>query len=233
MKNLGATILLIAASASAWPVDVYVEARVGEEKFQKAAGTEWVDVQKPEVALVEALPGDEVLITGKQDGRTLVLLYGEGRMGVWSIRTEASQKVDTAALFSAATAACPGLKRNPSSKTDALVVHVATEKCRLALRELLKADVHDSRDITLTFEIAMLQSQLRDIQTAIDAAVGQRKVDTAYAGASLRLKGAITQAEHRKALWAIFNSAVGRVSLDDRLVLTDKPAADAGIAKLP
>ena len=132
MKILTATLLLIAASASAWPVDVYVEAKVGEEKFQKAAGTEWVEVQSPDVVVVEVLPGDEVLVTGKKDGKSLVLLYGEGRMGVWSIRTEPAPSLDATALFAAASAACPGLKRNPSSKTDALVVHIATEKCRLA-----------------------------------------------------------------------------------------------------
>jgi hypothetical protein len=253
MKSLAATILLISTSATAWPVDVLVEVKAGEEKFQKAAGVEWVDVKDPSVAAVEVLPGDEVLITPKRGPETLVLLYGEGRMGVWSLSVdtcnEAGTRIDGGTYIPPAIdcsmgkgvgvdlapvmRTCPGAKRNTASRTDALVVHVATDPCRFALRELFKTNAHHSREITLTFEIGMLQSQLRDIQAGIDSAIGAKKVETAYAGASLRLKGSITQAEHKKVLWAVFNSAVGRVSLDDRLIITDKPAPDAGTLKSP
>lgn len=261
MKSALALIFL-SSTALAWPVDVYVDAKVGEEKFQKAAGTEWIDVGTPSVALIEILPGDELLVTGKKNGTSKVLLYGEGRMGVWSVtacdgeagpkaattsefwpirmcgvpalieaaQTKAPSADEKDALLAAARKACPGLRTNPSSPSDKLVADIRTEPCRKALLPLLKTDAFHSREITLTFEIVVLQSQLREIQTAIDASIGAKRVEALYAGGSLRLKGSLTMAEHRKVLWTVFDNAVGRVTLDDRLVLTDKPAADAGTA---
>lgn len=250
MKLLLATALFTATAAHAWPVDVYVEARAGEEQFQKAAGAQWFELEKKGVADVEILPGDELLVTGKEPGETLLLLYGDGRMGVWKLfgcgdgkqvpsaklvaqtwnciptRERGSVGTGGEAERKLATAACPGLRLNPASPADKLVVNIRTEECRKALLQLFKTDAYHSREITLTFDIPVMQSQLRELQAAVDAAIGPKKVELLYAGGSLRLKGSITQAEHRKVLWAVFNHAVGRVTLDDRLVLTDKP--DAG-----
>lgn len=250
-------LTFLSSTALAWPVDVYVDAKVGEEKFQKAVGTQWVDVEFSPVAAVEVLPGDEVLITGKTNGLTKLLLYGEGRMGVWELeacgdrsakeppmRDQTSRRrcmtVDAVRrvlnsrsreeLMAGVTKSCAGLRIDPASATDKLVVDVRTEPCRKALLPLFKTDAFHSREITLTFDIAVLQSQLREIQTAIDAAIGPKRVEALYAGGSLRLKGSLTMAEHRKVLWTVFDNAVGRVTLEDRLVLTDKPAADAGAA---
>lgn len=251
--------LLASSAALAWPVDVYVDVKVGEEQFQKAAGTQWVDVEVPAVAVVEVLPGEELLLTGKQNGLSKLMLYGAGRMGVWrvsvchedsvqragelwrvrscpaqakvepgSLRYWAAEELD--ARLSAATKSCPGLRTSPASASDKLVVQVKSDACRKALLELFRTDAFHSREVTLTFDIAVLQQQLRELQRAIDEAVGAKKVESLYAGGSLRLKGSITTAEHRKVLWAVFDNAVGRVTLDDRLVLTDTPAADAGTA---
>ncbi|MFL5318964.1 MAG: hypothetical protein ACJ790_04855 [Myxococcaceae bacterium] len=215
---------------------MYVEAKAGEEKFQRLNALEWTEVETKDIAEVEALPSGEALITGKRPGATLVLLYAEGKMGVWRVSVTgksdagiAPPDVDeyvrarAADLLAAAKKACPDLKQDPGSSDEALVVTVKTDACRSALKALFQTDAFNAREISLTYDLPVLQTQLKEMQSAIDAAIGKGKVTSVYSGAGLRLSGKITTAEHRKVLWALFKNSVGRVALEDRLELTDKP----------
>lgn len=235
MKRLLASVLLLSATANAWPVDVYVTAKQGEEQFKKLTALEWTDVESPSIVDIEPLPSGEALITGKAQGQTLVLLYAEGKMGVWKVdvaRGSADAGTQTPdELLARAKAACPGLKLNPGSPDEALVVNVKTDACRSALKSLFQTDAYNARELSLTYELPVLQTQLREMQTAIDAAVGKGKVTSVYSGAGLRLSGNLTTAEHRKVLWAVFKNSVGRVALEDRMTITDKKPANEDAAK--
>lgn len=223
--TLGAS--LWPAGAQAWPVDVYTDVRVGEERFERLAAVQWAEVEDPTIAEAEVLPSGELLITGKAKGRTLLLLYAEGKFAVWRVRV-GTPPTEGEALLAAARRAC-----GPAMKIDGteLTAPVATEGCRLALRTALEADTFRGRDLELVFDMETFQSQLKDIQQGL-AEAGVKGVTARYHGAGLVLEGKVTRAERRKALWAVFKRSVGRVPLQDRLELTDEPGAqDAGTAQ--
>lgn len=247
--RLALLALFASTAASAWPVDVYASANCGEEKFQKLSALDWTEVESPAIAEVEALPSGEALISGKKAGDTLVLLYAEGKMAVWRVDVPLSHScgelprrdggvekyappstdqgapaTNLAPLRDAVQKACPGLQLSSTGDVK-LAATVKTDACRSALKNLLQTDAYNAREIELTYELPVLQTQLREMQSAIDAAVGKKRVTAVYSGAGLRLSGDVTIAEHKKVLWAVFKNSVGRVALEDRLNLTDKPKA--------
>jgi hypothetical protein len=218
---VGAALVLALCApggASAWPVDLYVDLRPGEERFEKLSALQWVDVDGQGVLTAEVLPSGELFLSGKEKGRTRVLLYAEGRFAVWRVRvgTPPSEGKDALAK---AKAACPGLKHAP----NALISPVETDRCRLALRALLEHDDLRAGDLELVFNLETFQAQLRDIQAGLDKA-GLKAVRAHYQGAGLRVEGKVTRAERARALWIVFQRSVGRVPLEDRLELTDDEA---------
>ncbi|XXF79347.1 hypothetical protein P2318_06230 [Myxococcaceae bacterium GXIMD 01537] len=220
---------LLPGPASAWPVDMAVSLESGTDRFHKLTAVEWADVEDPSVATVEVMAGsNELLLTGLKPGRTLVLLYAEGKFGVWRLTVSAPgakpPPEDTGALLAAARKACPGLEVREGPER-ALVAAVKDSACRAALMPLLKTDAFLARELELTFELAALQEQL----TAVGPALKELGLEARYSGAGVVLTGKASPERHRQALWALFRDAVGRVPLDDR-VEVEKPAAvpDAG-----
>ena len=194
------------AAVLAWPVDVVVDLEVGSEKFHRLSGAEWMEVEDPAVAGAELLESGELLLTGKAPGRTLLLLYGQGRVAAWRLRVGgAKAKIGGDAELAAVKKTCPGV-----ATTDGLAATVKDEPCRRALLTLFQTDAYLARELELTFELAALQSQL----TALKPPKG---VTARYIGAGLELKGEATREEHRKLLWNVFKSSAGRVALDDRI----------------
>jgi hypothetical protein len=131
---------------------------------------------------------------------------------------------DDAAL-AAAKKACPDLKLTPLEDVK-LTVTVGTEGCRAALTRLFQTDAFEARHLDLTFDGALLQSQLKSVQEGMQVAT-KGKVKARYVGAGLVLEGPVTIAEHRKLLWETLRRTLGRFALDDQ---TEKPepSADAG-----
>jgi hypothetical protein len=224
-----AWVLLWAASAQAWPVDLYLDLEAGAEKVHRLPGLSWVESEDEKIAEVEVLPtGDELLILGKAPGRTLVLIYAEGRIAVWRIRVAAKGEVakpeDGAAAWVDAKKACPDLKLDPE-QDPSVTVTVKDERCREALRGYFQTDAMLAKQTALVFELPALQAQLTAMNAGLATQV-KGKVEARYLGAGLQLKGKLSADEQRKALWEVFRRAVGRVALDDRIEsLNEKPAA--------
>jgi hypothetical protein len=235
---LGLLALTVPARALAWPVDLAVELERGTDRFHKLSAVEWVDVEDPSVATVEVLAGsNELLLTGLKPGRTLVLLYAEGKFGVWRLTvtgpgarpTPEPSPEPTQELLAAARKACPGLEAREGSER-LLVATVKDPACRGALLALLKTDAFLARELELTFELAALQDQLAAVTPAMKA-LG---LEARYSGAGLVLQGSATEEAHRKALWELFRLSVGRVPLDDKVkVEKPAPASDAGTDVAP
>jgi len=206
---------LFAPAAVAWPVDLFVDVKVGQEHFTRFQGVDWVEVEDPKVASVEAFESGEVLVTGLVPGQTLVLLYGQGRFSVWRLRVaaEGARVAPPPADPTALKRACPGVEVGPKL----LRAKVPDERCRLALRELLAVDGHRGEDLDLTFELGSLQTQLQDLVRGMEQLKLDDRVSLRYLGAGLVLRGAVTPQEHRRLLWEIFRRSAGRTALDDQL----------------
>jgi hypothetical protein len=223
-----AFLLLVPATARAWPVDMSVSVERGTDRFHKLSVVEWVDVEDPSVATVEVLAGsNELLMTGLKPGRTLVLLFAEGKFAVWRLTvTEPGAKPEpqpVEAALAAARKACPDLQVREGSERM-LVATVKDSACRAALLELLKTDAFLARELELTFELSVLQEQLATVSSSLKA-LG---LEARYSGAGVVLQGAATPEGYRKALWALFRLSVGRVPLEDRVKVEAPAAPDAG-----
>jgi hypothetical protein len=221
--------LLLSLPAFAWPVDVVFPLESGAERFHKLTAVDWVDVEDPSVATVEVLPGSsELLITGKRPGRTLLLLYAEGKFGVWRIVVTAPGgrvvPEEGAEQLAAARKACPGFQVTEGAERT-LIVAVKDSACRKALLALFQTDAWLGREMELTFELPVLQEQL----AAVSAPLKELGLEARYSGAGILLQGTATPEAHRRALWELFRQSVGRVPLEDR-VKVEAPAAtpDAG-----
>ncbi len=223
---LAIAIVLVSTGAHAWPADVYADLRAGEERFEKLAAVEWVEVEDPTVLDAEVLPSGELLLTGKAKGRTLLLLYAEGKFAVWRVRVgtpPVEVGPDGEPLQKAKKLCGAGFKVNAArgGGEAELVTAVPNDACRLALRALFETDAFRARDLELVFDVPAFQAQLADVAEGIRAA-GVKGVTARYHGAGLVLEGKVTAAEKRKVLWAVFKRSVGRVPLGDKLEVTDQ-----------
>ncbi|MBU8900494.1 pilus assembly protein N-terminal domain-containing protein [Corallococcus sp. M34] len=230
----GLLSLLLPALALGWPVDQRVSVEPGQERFQKLTAVDWVEVEDPSVVSVEAFAGSgELLLTGKKPGRTLALLYAEGRFAVWRITVGPEAPEDVASRRAAAAKACPDLK-DVATPERSLSATVKDAACRGALSELFRTDAYVARELELTFEVAALQEQLAAFSEALPPGVTVR-----YSGAGLVMSGKASAEAHHKALWGLFRRAVGRVPLEDRVEVeapAPAPAAtvpDAGTVTPP
>ncbi len=212
VRVLAVAVFLFMGAAHAWPADVYVDLEQGREVFRRLAALEWVEVEDPSIATAEVLPSGELLLTGVKAGRTLLLLYAEGKFAVWRLRIapKGEQAKPAAGDANAVSKACPGAKLG-----EGLVVTVSDAQCRTALLRFLEGDSFSARDLEITFELPALQSQLAAIQQRLEGA-GLGSLEVRYVGAGLVLEGELTKEAHRKALWILFRESVGRVPLDDR-----------------
>lgn len=193
----------------AWPTDMVHDVEAGKEKFVKLGAIEWAEAEDPGIATAEVMEAGELLLTGVKPGRTLVLLYAEGKFAVWRVRVGGKPEVVDPA---AAKKACPDLKATPNDPDTKLTATVATDACWKALHTLFQGDGLVARELDLTFDGKVLQSQLKGIQGSLEKGVASK-----YVGAGLVLEGSVTKAEHRKILWMLFKKSVGRVALEDRL----------------
>jgi hypothetical protein len=221
-------VLLLPARARAWPVDLVMPLEAGKERFHKLSAVDWVEVEDAGVATAEVLPGtNELLLTGVRPGRTLLLLYAEGKLAVWRLvvgepgRTPATEPTEP--LLAAARKACPGLKATEGSERE-LVATVKDSRCREALLVLLRTEAYLARELELTFELPVLQEQL----AALGPALKELGLSARYRGAGLVLEGTAAPEAHRRALWALFRHSLGRVALEDRVTVLQPPPPPAG-----
>lgn len=205
---------LLPSLAFAWPVDVTADLVAGKDEIRKLAALSWAEVEDPKVATVEVLPSGELLLTGKAPGRTLALLYAEGKFAVWRLRVskagEPVKAVDGAAELEAAKKACPGL----TVREGTLSATIKDERCRKALLDLFQTDAFEARELELTFDLAALQAQLGAVEKGL-AAAGVDGLSLHYSGAGVVLEGRADEAHHRTALWTLFKSSAGRVPVED------------------
>lgn len=208
--------LLFAASASAWPVDWVHDVEVGQQKFIRLPRVDWLEVEDPsvvEVVWVES--SNELLLSGKSEGRTLVLLGAEGRVAAWRIRVGGRSVEDEKAL-ALARKSCRDFANSPGDGVQ-LRVTVQSETCRQALLALFECDAFEARNIELTFEGQVLQIQLRALQEKLRKVRGGHAVGAKYAGAGLVLEGTVSLETQRAVYWEILRNNVGRFVLDDKM----------------
>jgi len=221
-------LLLAAAPALAWPVDMIQDVEAGKVKFIRLPGLDFFEVQDPGIATVEWMSDSgELLITAKKAGRTNVLLGAGGKVAVWRIRVSQKPVVDAEAK-KAAQKACADFKDDPLGEVK-LTVTVATPACRAALLKLFESDTYIASDLQLTYATDVLQGQLKTMQAAFEAA--GIPVESNYLGAGLELKGKLTVAQHHQVLWEAFHQSLGRLPLNDFIVETDAAPPDAGAKK--
>jgi hypothetical protein len=226
-------LVLCPPSAAAWPVDLAHSLEAGKERFHKLSTVDWVEVEDPSIATAEVLAGsNELLLTGVKPGRTLLLLYAEGKLAVWRLAVGAPgrppEPEPSAEPLAAARKACPGLKTTEGAERS-LVAPVKDARCREALRALLKTDAYLARELELTFELPVLQEQL----ASLTAALKGTGLTVSYHGAGLVLAGSTTPEGHRRALWELFRQSLGRVPLEDRVTVRKPAPPDAGSTLLP
>jgi hypothetical protein len=209
---------LLVAAVLAWPTDMVHDVEPGREKFVRLGAVEWVEVEDPSIATAEIMESGELLLSGLKSGRTLVLLYAEGRFAVWRVRVGGKPEPLSP---EAAQKACPGLKLTPNDEVK-LTATVPDEKCWKALLALFQSDTYVARELDLTFEPKVLQAQLKSVQEGL-----KKGLSTRYVGAGLVLEGEVTAAEHRRSLWELFRRSAGRVALEDKLEVK-APPPDAG-----
>ncbi|PTL82304.1 hypothetical protein DAT35_19370 [Vitiosangium sp. GDMCC 1.1324] len=229
LAPLAALLLaLLPPRASAWPVDLWVPLEVGKERFHKLSVVDWVEVEDPSIATAEVLEGsNELLLTGVKPGRTLLLLYAEGKFAVWRLVVGAPGRLPepepSKEQLAAARKACPGLKASEGSERS-LTAEVKDARCREALRTLLKTDAYLARELELTFELPLLQEQLAVLAPTLKG-LG---LSASFHGAGVVLEGTTTPEGHRRALWELFRQSVGRVPLEDRVTVQRPEPPDAG-----
>ncbi len=219
-------LTLAPPGAAAWPVDLSMTLETGKERFHKLSVVDWVEVEDPSIATVEVLSGsNELLLTGVKPGRTLLLLYAEGKFAVWRLVVGAPGRPPepSAESLAAARKACPGLKTTEGAERS-LTAFVKSSRCREALLALLKTDAYLARELDLTIELPILQEQL----TALTTALKGSGLTVRYRGAGVVLEGSTTPEGHRRALWELFRQSVGRVPLEDRGTVQRPAPPDAG-----
>ena len=198
---------------------------------------DWAESDAPGVVTAEALPqSGELLLTPHAAGIARVLLYAEGRFAVWRVMVGPIELQNTGAELAAAKKACPDLKATEGAEPS-LTATVNDTACRLALRTFLKTHAYLAKELELTFAVPQLQAQLEDFAAGMPPGLTVR-----YSGAGLVLSGKTDREGHRKALWELFNRAVGRVPLEDRTEVEAPPkpddaakqeALDATVADVP
>jgi putative type II/III system pilus formation protein len=224
-----ATLLLLPVSALAWPVDLVFSLESGTDRFHKLTAVDWVDVEDPSVATVEVLSGsNELLITGKRPGRTLLLLYAEGKFAVWRVAVTApgarATPEEAPEQLAAVRKDCPGLQVSEDAERM-LTVTVKDTACRKALLALFQTDAWLARELEVTFELPALQEQL----SVLTPGLKELGLEARYSGAGIVLQGTTTPEGHRRALWELFRQSVGRVPLEDRVKIEAPEATpDAG-----
>ena len=221
-------LLLVSGPAAAWPVDVVEHVEAGKDLMRKLSAVEWVEVEDAPIVTAEVLEGSsELLLTGVKPGRTLLLLYAEGKFAVWRLEVGAPGRPaapeSSEPLLAAARKACPGLKTTEGEERM-LTTEVKDARCRTALGALFKTDAYLARELELTFEMTVLQEQLGSLL----AALKPLGLTASYHGAGLVLEGTTTPEGHRKALWELFRQSVGRVALEDRVEVQRPASPDAG-----
>ena len=227
MRAVVAALLLLPLAATAWPVDWVHDVPASGEKFIRLPRVDWVEVDDPLTAQAEWFEAsNELVLVGLKPGRALVLLGSEGKVAVWRVRVGGKPLLNDAG-YASAQKACPDFKATPLEDVK-LTVTVKTEACRVALVALFQTDAFEARHLELTFEGAVLQTQLKLIQAAIDTVV-KGKVTARYLGAGLVLNGGkVTQAQYRRILWEVLRNSLGRFALDNRVEVEAPFTLDAG-----
>jgi hypothetical protein len=224
-----AALLCLPAAALAWPVDMRFSLESEGVRFHRLSAVDWVEVEDATIATAEVLTGsNELLLTGKRPGRTLLLLYAEGKFAVWQLSVaepgaRAAAGAASPERLAPARKACPGLEAKEAPER-LLTVTVKDAACRAALLPLLQSEAWLARELELTFELPVLQAQLAAMEPRLKA-LG---LEARYSGAGLVLQGTATPEGHRRALWELFRQSVGRVALEDRVKVEAPPAPDAG-----
>ena len=224
---LSALVALGAPSlATARPVTRPFDLTAGKEEFVRAwlkdAGT--VD---PSVATGEHLSSNEVLLTAKKPGRTVLLLQGEASLEAVLLRVAAPDGKPpvvraTEEQRAAARKACPGYKEEVQGDAAAVTVAVSSAACRAALRELFEGDEYSSKRMELVFAPEALSDQLEAIRGALKVA-GLASIQVGYSGISAVLKGKATAAQRFELMKVLFANSVGPVLFDDQLEVVEEP----------
>lgn len=229
MKGLALALVMLPACVLAWPVDWVHDVESQREKFVKLPKLDWVEVDEP--AIAEGLwvaPSNDLVLVGLKPGRAVMLLGADGKVAAWRIRVGGKPLLDDK-VYAAAQKACPDFAATPLEEVK-LTVSVKTEACRVALAALFETDAFEARHLELTFDGAVLQTQLKLIQVAIDK-IAKGRVTARYSGAGLVLDGTrITRAEYTRVLWAILKNSLGRFALDTRVEVIE-PALDGGSSR--
>ena len=211
MRRFALLAAWLPTAALAWPVDGFIDVEPGKDQMVKFGALDWARVDDTSIADVEVMAeAGELLVTGKKPGRALVQLWAQGRSAVWRVRV-GEKPLDEPQVWDAAAKQCKGV----DPKAHELMVNVSTDGCRAALLKVLVQDRVLPRDISLNYEVKVLQAQLAEMQSALLAS--KLPVKVRYEGAGLILEGKVDEEARKKTYFELFKKSVGRLAVTDRL----------------
>jgi hypothetical protein len=218
-----------AAAAPARPPDRRVELKPGEERILRhgPADVKRALVQDGATAGAEPLPAGEVMLTGKRPGSTLLLLeLADGARAFWRLRVGSpppGPEPDRAALEREAAKACTELAERQEDGERVLAARIDGPPCLAALRNLLSREDIPAGALRLTFTGEGIKAQVEAVKKRL-IRDGLGALTVRAVGAGLVLEGRAPEAEARRAVWAIFEEAIGRLSIEDRVTRVEAPA---------
>ncbi len=218
---------LLPATAGAWPVSGTLDLKVGSDSIVRSFAKA-VAVDDPSLVTAELLPSQELLLTPKKPGRALLYLLNDGQLDAVRLRIrdtggELQVLHSTEAQREAARKACPKLVIERSGESRSLSAEGVGAACRAALRELLKSDDFNVKDLALMFTDEGVQAQLAEIESKLKGSATAEGMKVAYVGVTLRLTGKAPVARKLELLKVAFDASVGRVLLDDRVEAPPEP----------
>ncbi|MBS2026927.1 MAG: pilus assembly protein N-terminal domain-containing protein [Deltaproteobacteria bacterium] len=233
-RALAIALVLAPLAAHASPPHAVVEVRPGDVTFQKLFEVSAIASADPSIATVEQMPSGELLISGKKAGTTDIVAMAGGKVVGLRVHVRplgAPLPGDGAAQLAAMQKACPTHRLVGDGADQQLGVTPSSKECRAALVALFATDRFMVKQISVDFDTASLQAQLAEIEEALQAA--KLPVTLRYQGATLLLKGNLTQAQAGQLAVLIYSHVVGGAPLDDSELEIEAPDAGAPEAPAP
>lgn len=216
MKRIAVVIvgILLAAQASAVPPDKIVYLKLGESRFEHGPQGHWLaESLDPQIVKARAFETEEVFLTGKKAGQTLMLLSNKSVHEVlfWKVivgsETVTSPIPETSSIEK---------KCKCDLATKPISCRVLDKACVEALRQWIAKSNLQADGLRLVYTAQSLQEVLKGISGRLNKE-GLAEVKLVFAGANLRVEGTLSDhAAWKRLMQIIYEGMVGKLLLEDR-----------------
>lgn len=199
--------------AAAGTLDRVVTLRVEQETTLPLSSPARPHVVDPEIVTAEIVGPNEVRLTARSTGTSLVFLHGDLGLSAWRVNVDsrAGMEIAREEAIRDAEAACDSLERT----ADDLEVFIASADCHAAVARLGTHVL--STELSVRFNEAGLRAQLA-AQEELLAEKHPRLapvLQLAYLGVTLRIRGKVAGPRERDAvLRTLWSATAGRMLVD-------------------